>query len=122
MKTESGTQPKPYRITVVGNDAHIEFAENVQSVKTDDGTKYVYDSYMIKTRNTANLAERIDKNVSAWIAKAKGIEAAPVKPDPMQEKIDALEARLAKVEGTTTVKAELVAISDPIIKDPIVNK
>lgn len=122
MKTESGTQPKPYRITVVGNDAHIEFAENVQSVKTDDGTKYTYDSYMIKTRNTANLAERIEKNQSAWLTKAKGIESDPIKTDPVQEKIALLESRLAKVESTDTVKAELVAKEDPIIKDPIISK
>lgn len=118
MKTESGTQPKPYRITVVGNDAHIEFAENVQSVKTDDGTKYTYDSYMIKTHNTANLAERIEKNHAAWLAKAKGVETTPIKTDPMQEKIALLEARLTKVEAVPLVKTAL----EPIVKDPILTR
>ena len=117
MKTESGTQPKPYRITAIGNDAHIEFAENVQSVKTDDGNKYVYDSYVITTRNTANLAERIDKNMASWLAKAKG--GVPVKTDPVQEKIDALEARLAKVEAVPIVKTALEPV---IIKEPIISK
>lgn len=107
MKTESGTQPKPYRISVVGNDAHVEFAENIQAVKTVDGIKYTYDSYLLTVKNTANLAERIEKNASAWLAKAKGVEAKPVKTDPVQEKILALEARLAKVESTDTVKSEL---------------
>ena len=119
MKTESGTQPKPYRISVVGQDAHIEFAENVQMVKTDDGTKYVYDSYLLTVKNTANLAERIEKNTMAWLAKAKGVEAEPVKTDPVQEKIDALEARLAKVEAVPIVKETLETV---VIKDPIISK
>ena len=120
MKTESGTQPKPYRITTIGDEAIIEFAENVQSVKTDEGTKYTYDSYHLKTRATPTLEQRIGKNYADWLAKAKGVEAEPPKTDPVQEKIDLLESRLAKIEATDTVKAEL--IKDPIIKDPIISK
>lgn len=117
MKTESGTQPKPYRITVVGDTATIEFSENVQSVKTEDGTKYVYDSHILQTRNTPNLAERIDKSYAAWLSKAKG--GTPVKADPVREKIALLEARLAKVEAVPIVKTALEPI---IIKEPIISK
>jgi hypothetical protein len=116
MKTESGTQPKPYRITAIGNDAHIEFAENVQVVKTDDGTKYVYDSHVITVRNTANLDERVSKNLASWLAKAKG--GVAVKVDPLQEKISLLEARLAKVEAVPLVKTAL----EPVIKEPTLSK
>ena len=123
MKTESGTQPKPYRITTIGQEAIIEFAENVQSVKTDDGTKYTYDSYHLKTRATPTLEARIDKDYSAWLAKAKWIEATPVKVDPVQTKIDLLESRLAKIESTDTVKTELAAKeAEPIKDEPILTK
>ena len=126
MKTESGTQPKPYRITVVGNDAIIEFAEQIEAVGTEEtigfgkvksGIKYVYQSYTLKTCNTPNLEKRIGKNLSAWLAKAKGVPV--VKPDPVQEKIDALEARLAKVEAVPIVKETLEPV---IIKEPILTK
>ena len=117
MKTESGMQPKPYKITQIGDEAIIEFAENIVSAKTDDGTKYAYDSYHLKTRATPTLEQRVSKNYAAWLAKAKGIEATPVKPDPVQEKINLLESRLAKIESTDTVKAELeVKEAETIVK------
>jgi hypothetical protein len=120
MKTESGTQPKPYRITTIGQEAIIEFAENIVSAKTEDGTKYTYDSYHLKSRATPTLEARIDKDYSAWLAKAKGIELEPIKTDPVQTKIDLLESRLAKIEAASTVKAELaLKEAEPIIKDTI---
>jgi len=42
-------------------------------------------------------------------------------PDLVLE-IVALKERLAKVEEAPTVKAELIAMKEPIIKDPIISK
>ena len=100
MKTESGTQPKPYRITTIGQEAIIEFAENVQSVKTEDGTKYTYDSYHLKTRATPTLEARIDKDYSAWLAKAESNEAKaqPTETELLLARIATLEKKLSEDE------------------------
>jgi len=118
MKTESGTQPSPFRITTIGDEAIIEFAENVEERLFEKAIIFVYDSYFLKTRVTPTLQARIDKDYSAWLAKAKGIEATPVKVDPVQEKIVLLEARLAKVEAVPIIKTALepVIINDTISK------
>lgn len=119
MKTESGTRPKLFRITTIGDEAIIEFAENIVSAKTEDVTKYIYDSYHLKTRATPTLEARIDKDYAAWLAKAKGVEVAPAPVDPIEE----IKLRLAKIEAAPTVKAELEAKeAEPIIKDPIISK
>jgi hypothetical protein len=113
MKTESGTQPKPFRITTIGQEAIIEFAENIVSEKTDDETRYTYDSYHLKTRATPTLELRINKDYSAWLAKAKGVEAETKPVDPIEE----IKQRLAKIESTATVKTDLAAKeAEPIIK------
>lgn len=45
----------------------------------------------------------------------------PTEAELLTAEIISLKERLAKVESTDTVKAELVAL-DPIIKEPIISK
>ena len=54
--------------------------------------------------------------------KAQAEQSVPDIVTVMAAEIVSLKERLAKIESTNTVKAELVAISEPIIKEPIISK
>ena len=122
MKVESGTIPQSFKITKIGNEAIIEFAENVEEVPFEKTVKFVYDSYVLKTKFTLTLERRIAERYDLWMGKAKNGETASVEPtenDLLKTQITALEARLTKVEAVPIVKT---ALEPAIIKDPILTK
>ena len=121
MKTESGTQPSPFRITTIGDEAIIEFAENVEERLFEKTVIFVYDSYALKTKFTPTLERRIAERYDLWMEKAKNGETASVEPAKnvlLENQMTALEARLAKVEAVPIIKTALepVIINDTISK------
>lgn len=75
MRVESGTMPQSFKLETVGQDAFITFAENVEEVKIEEGVKYTYDSYTLKTKPSPTLEQRIANNYDLWLVKAKEEEA-----------------------------------------------
>jgi hypothetical protein len=111
----------------------VYFAEHITSSKTPDGIVYEYDHYRLELMPRKGLMESIEKNIPAWLVKARATENVVVAPDPIEDRLAVIEAentalkeRLAKIESTDTVKTELVKlepiIKDPIIKDPILTR
>lgn len=123
MRVESGAMPQSFKISVVGDTAYVEFAENVVETAVEEGKKYAYDSYVLKTRPTKDLERRISEKYHLWLAKAKGLseakEIVPTYDEILQAKISSLETRLAKVEAVPIVKTALEPV---IIKEPIISK
>lgn len=122
MRVESGTMPQSFRISVVGDTAYVEFAENVVETAIEEGKKYTYDSYVLKTRPTKDIERRISEKYHLWLARAKGAESGETNPtseEILQAKMLSLETRLAKVEAVPIVKTALEPI---IIKEPIISK
>lgn len=74
MKVESGTMPQSFKIVTVGQDAFITFAENVEEIKIEEGVKYIYDSYTLKTSTSPTLEQRIAEQYNKWLEKAKEAE------------------------------------------------
>jgi len=121
VRVESGTMPQSFRISVVGETAYVEFAENVAEIFIEEGKKYAYDSYILKTRPSKNLERRISEKYQLWLGKAKSTEigeTSPTSEEILQAKLLSLETRLAKVEAVPLVKTAL----EPIIKEPIISK
>lgn len=121
MKVESGTMPQSFKITKIGNEAIIEFAENVEERLFEKAIVFVYDSYALKTKFTPTLERRVAERYDLWMKKAKNGETASVEPtenDLLKTKIMALEARLTKVEAVPIVKTAL----EPVVKDPILTR
>lgn len=71
MKAESTIRPADYKIDIVGDTAELSFYENISTVETDDGIKYVYDEYRMNVPNRETLADSISNNVTSWLNKAK---------------------------------------------------
>ena len=122
MRVESGTMPQSFKISVIGDTAYVEFAENVVETAIEEGKKYTYDSYVLKTRPTKDIERRISEKYHLWLARAKGAESGETNPtseEILQAKMLSLETRLAKVEAVPIVKTALEPI---IIKEPIISK
>ena len=77
MQVESGTMPQSFKIEVVDGDAFVTFAENVQEVVIEEGVKYTYDSYTLKTNNSPTLEQRVAEKYDLWLAMAKSEETKP---------------------------------------------
>ena len=77
MQVESGTMPRSYKIEVVENNAFVTFAENVQEIVIEEGVKYIYDSYTLKTKNSPLLEQRVAGKYGLWLAKAKAESTRP---------------------------------------------
>lgn len=84
MQVESGTMPQSYKIEVVDDLAYVTFAENVQEVVVEEGKKYVYNSYTLKTKNSQALEQRIAEKYDQWIARAKAEADKPTAEEIVQ--------------------------------------
>ena len=63
-KTYYSARPEAVEIKTVNSDAVILFRENIE----EDGEQFSCDEYKIITKNTRNLAERVN---AEWLARAK---------------------------------------------------
>lgn len=86
MKVESSRMPEQIEIRTVGIDSYVLFAENIDEVQTEDGVKYVYDSYTLKCRASGTLEKRVKSDPSVWLAKAKAAEAS-AEPEPTADEV-----------------------------------
>ncbi len=97
----------------------------------DEGWLPLEDSPPEYDEETQYLANDGYEILEGKVIKKYRIEEIPKREEPMDSeseteelkaKVALLEAKLAKIEQTPTLKTELIAIKEPIISDPIVNK
>lgn len=70
-KTNYAERPSAYEIK--NGDAGqkiICFRQNIEEIKTEDGTQYTADEYTLTLTDTQTLEERIANNIEAWREKA----------------------------------------------------
>lgn len=103
MRVESGVMPASYQVKVVGEQAFVEFAENVTGpFPTKDGEKYLYDYYVLEVRNSPTLEQRVFENYETWIARARQAENEP-KPQTLDQRVSNTETKVVTIEETIDV-------------------
>ena len=108
QKTEFSTCPAPYKIERIGeHSAKVSFAENAVEIKTESGSRWEADVYSLTVGYTANLEERVQSNMVAWIQRAK--DACKVESAPTFD--DRLAAVEAVVSGTPSYGELLEAVN-----------
>ena len=102
-----------------------------EEVLLDEGWLPLEDNPPEHDMETQYLANDGYEILEDKVIKQYRIEEIPEREEPrdlesgteeLKAKVALLEAKLAKIEQTPTLKAELIAIKEPIISDPIVNK
>ena len=91
MKVETSTMPQtPYEIIIKGDTAYINFYENAQEIPSEEQSRWICDTYQIKTRNRSNLEASIQSNYEAWLALAKTQERVQqlTETEILQEKLE----------------------------------
>lgn len=93
MKVETSTMPQqPYEIIIKGDVAYINFYENAQEIPSEEQSRWICDTYQIKTCNRSNLEASIQSNYEAWLDMAKSNE---VQVQPTEtERLAALESAM----------------------------
>ena len=112
MRTEFVNHPPAFDVApAIAGMAVIRFYEDVQTIQGEDGVRYIAECYETVTKSTANLYARIEKNLDAWIAKAKADtqkraeealraqseSAVPVRVTELEQAMTALEEGIASV-------------------------
>ena len=108
MKTEFSACPPPFKIERIGeHSAKVSFAENAVEIKTESGSRWESDVFELTVGYTANLEERVQSNMVAWIQRAKDASKVVVEPT-IGERLAAVEA---VVQGTPSYVELLEAVN-----------
>lgn len=84
-------KPDEVIVYTAGDKAIIEIPTGISEVETEDGVQYIADVvYRVQTMNTANLEERVKKNLDAWIENAKETEPQKTELSDVVEALNAL--------------------------------
>lgn len=84
-------EPDRVMVTTCGDNALVEFPIGVTKVQADDGVQYLAKKvYSLKTRATANLKERIERNYDAWLDMAQVEEIPQTTISDLVEAVNAL--------------------------------
>lgn len=101
MRVEFAAQPPVFEIAPTINGlAIVRFYEDVQTVESEEGTQFSALCYETVVQNTINLYARIDRNLVAWIAKAKADTEKRAEEVLRAQRVNAVPERVTELEMT----------------------
>ena len=130
MKVESNVSPKKYQIEKLPTGkVRVHLCENIELIDKDGEVSYQYDEYSIEVFDRQGIEASVEKNFAGWIAEASGKENVKTAPT-IEERLTAVElenkklieenallkTKVATIESTPTLKTELTAIKEPVLK------
>jgi len=106
MKTESNFAPiTPYDLEINGSEVDIVFYGIPEDETSEDGKRYIYDTYRMKVRNRPSLISDIDNNIDVWLQAAKDAEYNTLASDGRKKR----DALLSQSDWTQTLDAPITA-------------
>ncbi|MHB1152108.1 MAG: tail fiber assembly protein [Eubacteriales bacterium] len=104
MKTESNFAPiAPYELEFNGSEVDIVFYGIPDEEMSEDGKRYIYDTYRMTVRNRLSLISDLDNNIDVWLQAAKDAEYNKLASEIRAER----NALLSKTDWTQTKDAPL---------------
>lgn len=93
MKAESNVRPNKFEIeNIVNNKCEIVLNTNIVEIQDEEGTKYTYDTYRLKTSYRDNLHEKLEneEHYRKWLEFAVELEYNELASDIRAKRDDLL--------------------------------